>query len=91
MMDERKSETGQERTARTVWVLSKDGHTMTCAISGEPGHEELRVFYDREVYLEERHTVHDGAVARACTLLHGFELHGWAPVEPHAASGTALA
>jgi hypothetical protein len=61
-----------------MWILSKDGHTMTCVISGQPNHEELQVLLDREVYLSEIHTVHEGAVARAETLHRGFEAHGWA-------------
>ena len=79
-MAENKSEAGQDRAGHTVWVLGKDGHTMTCIISGEPGREELQVLFDLEVYLDELHTVHEGAVGRARTLLHGFEAHGWAPV-----------
>ena len=63
----------------TLWILGKDGHTMTCVISGEPGHEELRVLLDREVYLSEIHTVHEGAIGRAHILHRGFEAHGWAP------------
>jgi hypothetical protein len=66
----------------TVWVLRKDGHTMTCVISGEAGREDLQVRFDREVFLEERHTVHEGAIGRARTLLHGFEARGWVPVAP---------
>jgi hypothetical protein len=61
----------------TLWMLHKDGHTMTCVISGEPGHEELQVLIDGEVYLSETHTVHDGAIGRAHTLHRGFEAHGW--------------
>ena len=80
-MDESKSEAGQGRVTRTVWVLGKDGHTMTCVIGGDPGREELQVLFDREVYLDEVHTVHEGAVGRARTLRHGFEAHGWAPVD----------
>jgi hypothetical protein len=38
------------------------------------------VLLDREVYLSEIHTVHEGAIARAHTLQHGFEAHGWTPV-----------
>jgi hypothetical protein len=64
---------------RTLWSLSKDNHTMTCVISGEPGQEELRVLLDGEIYLSEIHTVHEGAVGRAETLHRGFEAHGWAP------------
>jgi hypothetical protein len=78
---------GSERAGRTLWVLHKDGRSLTCLVSGEPGHEELRVLVDGEVYLDETHTVHDGAVSRARTLLHGFQAHGWTPVFvelPHA-------
>ena len=64
----------------TLWILGKDGHTMTCVLSGEPGHEELQVLLDREVYLSETHTVHDGAIGRAHILHRGFEAHGWTPV-----------
>lgn len=53
---------------------------MTCVILGEPGHEELQVLLDQDVYLSEIHTVHDGAVGRARTLHRGFEAHGWTPV-----------
>jgi hypothetical protein len=74
------TETGGEPLTRTLWILGKDGHTMTCVISGEPGHEELQVFFDREVYLSEIHTVHEGVVGRARTLHRGFEAHGWAAV-----------
>jgi hypothetical protein len=73
-------ETGGEPVTRTLWILGKDGHTMTCTISGEPGHEELQVFFDREVYLSEIHTVHEGVVGRAHTLHRGFEAHGWTAV-----------
>jgi hypothetical protein len=73
-------EPGGERTTRTLWTLGKDGHTMTCVISGEPGHEQLQVLFDGEVYLDEIHPVHEGVVGRAHTLQRGFEAHGWAPV-----------
>jgi hypothetical protein len=66
--------------ARTLWVLGKDGHTMTCVVSGPPGHQELQVLFDREVYLSETHTVPEGAVARGDVLHRGFEAHGWTPV-----------
>ena len=66
---------------RALWILGKDGHTMTCVISGEPGHEELQVFFDREVYLHEIHTVHEGVVGRARALHRGFEAHGWVAVQ----------
>ena len=78
--ESRQAETAGERVGETLWVLGKDGHTMTCVISGEPGHEELQVLLDRDVYLSETHTVHDGAIARAHTLHRGFEAHGWTPV-----------
>jgi hypothetical protein len=71
---------GPERAGRTLWVIRKDGRSVTCVVSGEPGHEELQVLVDGEVYLDETHTVHDGAVSRARTLLRGFEAHGWTPV-----------
>ena len=67
------------RAADTLWVLHKDGRTMTCVLSGEPGHEELQVLIDREVYLSETHSVRDGAIGRAHTLQRGFEAHGWTP------------
>jgi len=69
-----------ERPSHTAWILSKDGHTMTCVISGESGREELQVLFDLEVYLNEQHSVHDGTIGRARTLLRGFEAHGWAPI-----------
>ena len=53
---------------------------MACLVSGEQGHEHLQVLLDGDVYLDETHTVHDGAVNRARTLLRGFEAHGWTPV-----------
>ena len=68
---------GGEQAVRTLWQLSKDGQTVTCLVVGEPGHEELRVLMDAEIYLSEIHTVHDGALGRATTLRHGFEKHGW--------------
>jgi hypothetical protein len=74
------TETGGEPLTQTLWILGKDGHTMTCVISGEPGHEELQVLFDREVYLSEIHTVHEGVLGRARTLHRGFEAHGWAAV-----------
>jgi hypothetical protein len=80
------AETGGESVTRTLWIVAKDGHTMRCMISGEAGHEELQVFFDREVYLSEIHTVHDGAVGRARTLHLGFEAHGWTVVFEAAAS-----
>jgi hypothetical protein len=76
MKDEANAAAG---ATRTLWVLHKDGQKITCMISGEPGHEELKVLIDREVYLSETHTVHDGAIGRAHTLLRGFEAHGWTP------------
>jgi hypothetical protein len=69
-----------EPATRILWTLAKDGHTMACVISGEPGREELRVLFDGEGYLSEIHTVHEGLIARARTLQHGFHEHGWAPV-----------
>ena len=74
------AETAGEPVTRTLWIVAKDGHTMTCEISGEAGHEELQVLFDREVYLSEIHTVHEGAVGRARTLHLGFEAHGWTAV-----------
>jgi hypothetical protein len=79
-MEQDHIEIGNE--ARTLWVLGKDGHTMTCVISGQPGHEELQVLFDRDVYLSEAHTVHEGAIARADALHRGFEGHGWTTVPP---------
>jgi hypothetical protein len=64
----------------TLWTLGKDGHTMTCVISGEPGHEELQVLFDGEPYLSEIHSVHEGVLGRAHALHRGFEAHGWVPV-----------
>ena len=80
------AETGGEPVTRTLWIVAKDGHTMTCTISGEAGHEELQVFFDREVYLSEIHTVPEGAVGRARTLHLGFEAHGWTAVSEAANS-----
>jgi hypothetical protein len=74
------AETGGERATQTMWILGKDGHTMARVISGEPGHEELQVLLDREVYLSEIRTVHEGVVGRARLVHRGFEAHGWAPV-----------
>jgi hypothetical protein len=65
---------------RTLWILAKDGHTMTCTITGEPGREELQVLFDREVYLSEIHTVPEGTISRAHLLHRGFEAHGWVEV-----------
>ncbi|MEO8256905.1 MAG: hypothetical protein ABI868_06120 [Acidobacteriota bacterium] len=70
---------GGEQTTVTLWVLRKDAHVMTCVLSGGPGHRELQVLMDQEVYLNEIHTVRDGAIGRARTLLRGFEAHGWTP------------
>ena len=80
LLDRSNPETDGGHVTQTLWRLGKDGHTMTCALSGEPGHEELQVLLDREVYLSEIHTVHEGAITRAHTLQHGFEAHGWTPV-----------
>ena len=66
--------------SETLWILSKDGHTMTCVVAGTPGHEDLRVLLDREVYLSEIHTVHEGTIGRANTLHRGFLAHGWTPI-----------
>jgi hypothetical protein len=71
---------------RTLWILAKDGHTMTCTIAGEPGREELQVLYDREVYLSEMHTVPEGTMSRARLLHRGFEAHGWIEVSEGAHS-----
>jgi hypothetical protein len=76
MTDHMDAANGKAETL-TLWVRHKDGHTMTCVLSGTPGHEELQVLIDREVYLSETHTVRDGAIARAHTLERGFEKHGW--------------
>ena len=65
---------------RTLWILAKDGHTMTCVITGEPGHEELQVLLDREVYLSEIHTVPEGTISRARLLHRAFEARGWIEV-----------
>jgi hypothetical protein len=62
---------------RTLWILAKGGHTMTCTITGEPGREELQVLFDREVYLSEIHTVPEGTISRARILHRGFEERGW--------------
>jgi hypothetical protein len=77
MSDGAETRAGDRGATRTLWVLGKDGHTVTCTVQGEPGEEELKVFMDRDPYLSETHTVHDGAVGRATTLRHGFEKHGW--------------
>ena len=76
------------RMNETLWVLEKDGHTMTCTISGEHGHEELQVLYDQEIYLSEAHTVDEGAASRAELLRHGFERRGWA-AKPEGRSNSA--
>jgi hypothetical protein len=62
---------------RTLWILAKDGHTMTCTIAGEPGREELQVLLDRQVYLSEIHTVPEGTISRARLLHRAFEARGW--------------
>jgi hypothetical protein len=66
--------------SRTLWILGKDGRTMTCVVAGTPGHEDLRVLLDRDVYLSEIHTVHEGTIGRADTLRRGFLAHGWTPI-----------
>jgi hypothetical protein len=66
--------------SRALWILHKDGHTMTCLVMDAAGGEELRVLLDGEIYLSEIHTVHDGVVGRAETLHRGFEAHGWRPI-----------
>jgi hypothetical protein len=71
----------EEPTLDRLWVLSKDGRTMTCVVVGTPGHEELRVLLDAETYLSELHTVHEGTIGRANTLRHGFVAHGWTPID----------
>jgi hypothetical protein len=78
MEDESSIAAGTE--TNTLWVVHKDEHTMTCVLSGRPGHEELRVLVDRDLYLSETHTVHEGAVDRAHALYRGLEAHGWKPV-----------
>lgn len=76
---------------RTLWILAKDGHTMTCTIAGEPGREELQVLFDREVYLSEAHTVPEGTIGRARLLRRGFEAHGWIEASEGAHSRGLLA
>ena len=66
--------------SETLWILGKDGRTMTCVVVGTSGHEELRVLLDREVYLSEIHTVPEGTIGRANTLRRGFVAHGWTPI-----------
>jgi hypothetical protein len=78
MNDELDSDGGDQTTV-TLWALRKDAHVMTCVLLGKGEHNELRVLMDQEVYLNEIHTVHDGAIGRARTLLRGFEAHGWTP------------
>jgi hypothetical protein len=63
-----------------LWILGKDGRTMTCVVVDTPGGQDLRVLLDGEVYLSEIHTVHEGAIGRAETLRRGFEAHGWIPM-----------
>jgi hypothetical protein len=70
----------QEPKSETLWIVGKDGRTMTCVVVGTLGHEELRVLLDREVYLSEIHTVHEGTIGRADTLHRGFMAHGWTPI-----------
>jgi hypothetical protein len=79
--DKSNAGTDGDDVTQTLWILAKDGHTMTCMMLGEPGHEELQVLLDREVYLSEMHTVHEGAVDRAQILHRGFEAHGWTPAQ----------
>jgi hypothetical protein len=77
-------ETDGGAVTRTLWILAKDGHTMTCTIAGEPGREQLKVLIDREVYLSEIHTVPEGTTSRARLLHRAFEAHGWIEVgSPH--------
>jgi hypothetical protein len=66
--------------SETLWILGKDGRTMTCIVVDTPRGKDLRVLLDGEVYLNESHTVRDGAIGRAVTLRHGFEAHGWIPM-----------
>jgi hypothetical protein len=74
------AEAGRALVTRTLWVLCRDGQSITCVVSGEPGHEQLQVLVNGEVYFNETHTVHEGAVGRARALQRGFEAHGWTPV-----------
>jgi hypothetical protein len=64
-------------TRSVLWVLRKDEQTISCVIFGEPGHEHLQVLVDAELYIDEPHTVHGGAVGRAETLRRGYEARGW--------------
>jgi len=84
----RHAATGGGVVTRTLWILAKDGHTMTCTIAGEPGREELQVLYDREVYLSEMHTVPEGTLSRAHLLHRAFEAHGWVEVSEPADSAS---
>lgn len=61
----------------TLWRLQKKGHSIICIASGEPGHEEMRVLVDDEVYFTEIHSVHEGLIARAGVLQRGYEARGW--------------
>jgi hypothetical protein len=82
--DEVLEDTDAAAVTRTLWILAKDGHTMTCTIAGEAGREQLKVLIDREVYLSETHTVPEGTMNRARLLHRAFEAHGWLEV-PEAA------
>jgi hypothetical protein len=78
---EQKSDEALPPTAtRTLWILAKDGLTMTCTIGGAPGRELLQVLIDQEVYLSEIHTVPEGTMSRAHLLHRAFEAHGWIEV-----------
>jgi hypothetical protein len=85
--DETLEETVGGAAVRTLWILAKDGHTMTCTVAGEPGREQLQVLIDQEVYLSETHTVPEGTMSRAHLLHRAFEAHGWieAPEATHPA------
>jgi len=77
MMGEADTRLDGDRAPETLWVLRREDHTVRCVASGQPGHEELTVLMDSELYFTEVHTVHDGLVGRSRTLRRGFEAHGW--------------
>jgi hypothetical protein len=64
----------------TLWNLRKGGQIIRCLISDSSGHEELQVWIDNELYIDEVHTAHGGAGARAQTLRRGYEARGWTAV-----------
>jgi hypothetical protein len=71
----------QPQDPQTLWTIHREDHVMTCTSVSAPAREELRVFVDGNLYLNELYPHHDSLLGRAHMLHRNLLKRGWADGE----------